>query len=82
MQVFRNLGIATFVLILLTSSCLISPYLTVTFSALTFLAYIYSSVEQRIRIRTYQSHQIGMRQLFAIFGRAFSKQKRIKPAKA
>lgn len=65
MQTFRNIGVATFVLIIITSSILISNALTLAFTGLVLFAYLYSSIERRIRKRSsdFKEIEIGLVQL-------------------
>ncbi|WP_027000778.1 hypothetical protein [Eisenibacter elegans] len=51
MGVFRNLGVFTFIVILITSSLFFSPYLAAAFLVFSIVAYVYESIDERLRIR-------------------------------
>jgi len=54
MRAFRSLGVATFLLILITSALLISPTLAVIFAMLSLCALLYSNIDTWIRNKRFR----------------------------
>ncbi len=58
MWVFRNLGLISFLLILITGALWVSPILAILFASLSVLAYVYSELDSWIRTRSLKKRGI------------------------
>jgi uncharacterized membrane protein YciS (DUF1049 family) len=58
MWLFRNLGLGSFLLILITGALWISPALAIIFTSLSVLAYVYSALDNWIRTRSLEKRGI------------------------
>ena len=58
MRVFRNLGLISFLLILITGALWVSPILAVLFTSLAILAFVYSALDTVIRTRSLEKRGI------------------------
>jgi len=58
MWVFRNLGLVSFLLILVTGALWVSPMLAILFTSLSVLAYVYSALDSWIRTRSLEKRGI------------------------
>lgn len=58
MRVFRNLGLISFLLILITGALWVSPILAVLFTSLAVLAFVYSALDTMIRTRSLEKRGI------------------------
>lgn len=58
MWVFRNLGLISFLLILITGALWVSPILAILFTTLSVLALVYSALDTWIRTRSLEKRGI------------------------
>ena len=58
MWVFRNLGLVSFLLILITGALWVSPILAILFTSLAVLAFVYSALDTWIRTRSLEKRGI------------------------
>lgn len=58
MRVFRNLGLISFLLILITGALWVSPILAVLFTSLAVLAFVYSALDTVIRTKSLEKRGI------------------------
>ncbi len=58
MWVFRNLGLISFLLILITGALWVSPILAILFTSLAVLAFVYSALDTWIRTRSLEKRGI------------------------